>query len=497
MKAKPIKRLLIANRGEIVCRIVSTCKLMGIETVTVFAGDDAALPHARAGDFNCLLEGDSLAATYLNAAQLIAVAKKARADAIHPGYGFLSENAGFAEAVAKAGLVFVGPPANVISQMGDKAASRQLCESIGVPVIPGYDGDKQDVGVFTKAAKGIGYPVLVKASAGGGGKGMRVVESEKDLAGALKAAAAEAQSAFGNDRLLLEKYLVQPRHIEVQVFSDGHGHHVHLFERECSIQRRHQKIIEEAPAPHLASATRARLHEAAVTIAKHIGYVGAGTVEFILDSRGEFYFLEMNTRLQVEHPVTEMVTRLDLVRLQLEVAQGKPLPFRQDEVTCVGHAIEARLYAEDAAKGFLPAAGHLTVFDVPSLPNVRVENGYRTGNAVSSRYDPMIAKIAAFGADREVALANLLQALEGITVAGIVTNRAFLARLLDTAAFRSGKTSTDFIVWHADELAVPEFGDEVLAEVIAAHVLCAGVAGDAGTGQEFSAWTNLAGFRCN
>ena len=496
MKVRPITRLLIANRGEIVCRIVATCRIMGIETVTVFAGDDKDLPHARAGDFTCLLEGNSLSEAYLNVAQLIAAAKKTNADAIHPGYGFLSENAGFAQAVQQAGLVFVGPPAGVIAQMGDKAASRQLCESIGVSVIPGYDGTKQDEAVFVKAAAAIGFPVLVKASAGGGGKGMRVVEKLADLPAALKAARAEAEAAFGNGRLLLEKYLLQPRHIEVQVFSDGHGHHVHLFERECSIQRRHQKIIEEAPAPHLPEATRAKLHAAAVKIASHIGYVGAGTVEFILDARGEFYFLEMNTRLQVEHPVTEMVTRLDLVRLQLEVAMGRALPFTQEEISCEGHAMEARLYAEDADKGFLPAAGKLTLFNVPGLPGVRVENGYREGNAVSSRYDPMIAKIAAFGPTREDARANLLQALEQIMMAGIVTNRAFLARLLRSAAFCEGRTSTDFITREAEQLKMPEFDDAMLAEAIAAHLLGEHVANDA-SGQEISAWTQLAGFRCS
>ncbi len=496
MKSTPIKRLLIANRGEIVCRIVATCRVMGIETVTVFAADDSALPHASAGDFNCLLEGGALSETYLNIAQLIAVAKKTKADAIHPGYGFLSENAGFAEAVAKAGLVFVGPPAKVIAQMGDKAASRQLCESIGVPVIPGYDGSKQDEAVFVKAARAIGFPVLVKASAGGGGKGMRVVEREADLAAALKAARAEAESAFGNGRLLLEKYLVQPRHIEVQVFSDTQGRHVHLFERECSIQRRHQKVIEEAPAPHLPTATQARLHQAAVTIASHIGYVGAGTVEFILDARGEFYFLEMNTRLQVEHPVTEMVTGLDLVRLQLEVAAGRPLPFSQKDVVCKGHAIEARLYAEDAAKGFLPAAGTLQVFRVPSLPGVRVENGYHEGNTVSSRYDPMIAKIAAFGQRREDARANLAQALAQLLVAGITTNRGFLSRLVESEAFRKGETATDFITRHAAQLAPPDYADDLLAQAVAAHVLGDAAGGDAST-QEISAWTSLAGFRCS
>ncbi|MBY0406255.1 MAG: hypothetical protein K2Q01_01065, partial [Rickettsiales bacterium] len=307
-----------------------------------------------------------------------------------------------------------------------------------------------------------------------------------------------AENAFGNGRLLLEKYLVQPRHIEVQVFSDMLGHHVHLFERECSIQRRHQKIIEEAPAPNLPEGTRKKLHDAAVRIAKHIGYVGAGTVEFILDSRGAFYFLEMNTRLQVEHPVTEMVTQLDLVRLQLEVAMGQPLPLRQKDVVCEGHAVEARLYAEDAAKGFLPATGTLSVFAVPQLPGVRVENGYRQGNAVSARYDPMIAKIAAFGEGRDEAIAQLQQALSQLVVAGITTNRGFLARVLSVPAFALGETSTDFIERHKDALSPPAFDEAMLAEAVAAFLVCeaAPAQGEAGA-QEHSAWTQLAGFRCS
>jgi 3-methylcrotonyl-CoA carboxylase alpha subunit len=495
MKPRQISRLLIANRGEIACRIVATCRKMGIETVTVFAGDDKDLPHASAGDFNCLLEGDGLAQTYLNMAQLMDVAKRTRANAIHPGYGFLSENAAFAGMVAKAGLIFVGPPAAVIARMGDKAASRQLCESIGVPVIPGYDGSKQDVATFSRAAAAIGYPVLVKASAGGGGKGMRVVERSEDLEAALVSARGEAEGAFGNGRLLLEKYLLQPRHIEVQVFSDTRKQHVHLFERECSIQRRHQKIIEESPAPNLPEATRQKLCAAAVAIARHIDYVGAGTVEFILDHKGEFFFLEMNTRLQVEHPVTELVTGLDLVRMQLEVAQGAALGVTQSDVQCRGHAVEARLYAEDAERGFLPAAGRLAVFDTPYVPGVRFEKGYGAGHVVSSRYDPMIAKIAAHGASRDEAIEALLYALSGTVVAGIVTNRGFLTRVLDSTAFRAGQTATDFLVRHADVLAPPAYDDALLAEAVAAHLL-AGETHETGT-QEHSAWTQLAGFRCS
>jgi acetyl/propionyl-CoA carboxylase alpha subunit len=499
MKPRPIKRLLIANRGEIVCRIISTARRMGIETVTVFAADDSALPHAQAGDINCLLEGETLAQTYLNIDQIIALAKRTKADAIHPGYGFLSENAAFAKAVAASGLVFVGPTADIIAQMGDKAASRKLCEKIKVPVIPGYHGDSQDVAVFAREAKKIGFPVLVKAAAGGGGKGMRVVQDAAGLKAALESARSEARNAFGNGRLLLEKYLVQPRHIEVQVFSDTQGHHIHLFERECSIQRRHQKIVEESPAPNLPAATRKQLYDAAVKIASHIGYIGAGTVEFILDSSGAFYFLEMNTRLQVEHPVTELVTGLDLVRMQLDVAQGKPLSVTQALVRQQGHAIEVRLYAEDAERDFLPATGELSVFSLPHAPHLRCENGYRAGNMVSPRYDPMIAKIAAGGATREEAIEALLHALNNTLIAGVTTNRAFLMRVLDAKPFRDGKTTTDFITRQAKHLAVPVPPDDGMAVLIAAYLLFGkGTQQAAGaSSEEHSAWTSsrVAGFR--
>ncbi len=495
-----IKRLLIANRGEIVCRIVATARAMGIETVTVFAPDDRDLPHASAGDFSLLLEGTQLSETYLNVEKLLAAAKASGADAIHPGYGFLSENARFAEAVAKAGLIFVGPPAKVIADMGDKAASRMLCQKIGVPVIPGYDGDSQDVNLLLKEAKKIGFPVLAKASAGGGGKGMRIIENEKDLPGALESARMEAENAFGNGRLLLEKYLQEPRHIEVQVFSDTHGNHLHLFERECSIQRRHQKIIEESPAPNLPDATRKKMFEAATKIAAHINYVGAGTIEFILDKNGEFYFLEMNTRLQVEHPVTELVTNLDLVRLQLEVAQGMKLPFSQAQVIQHGHAVEARLYAEDPDKGFLPAPGTLSVFSLPHLPQVRCENGYRSGNAISGRYDPMIAKLAAWGETRDAAIASLHHALAETRIAGVINNIAFLMRVLGSKPFRDGKTATDFIQKHQAILAAPELTDAELARLAACYLLgntATAAQTSTAAGAEYSAWTHpkLAGMR--
>jgi len=497
---KKINRLLIANRGEIVRRIIATCRIMGVETVTVFADDDRNLPHAMSGDINCLLEGKTLAETYLNIDQIIAIAKKTKANAIHPGYGFLSENAKFAAAVAKADLVFVGPPSKVIAAMGDKAESRKLCSTIGVPVIPGYNGDSQNVETLVKEAKKIGFPVLAKAAAGGGGKGMRIVESEKDLKAALESARQEAETAFGDGRLLLEKYLLEPRHIEVQVFSDKQGHHLHLFERECSIQRRHQKIVEESLAPNLPDATRKKMFEATTKIAAHIGYEGAGTVEFILDKNGNFYFLEMNTRLQVEHPVTEMVTGLDLVRLQLEVAEGKALPLAQKDVVQHGHAVEVRLYAEDAERDFLPSPGELTTFTLPHLPHVRCENGYRSGNAISARYDPMIAKIAAWGKTRDMAITTLLNALDQTHIGGVITNRAYLMRVLDSKPFRDGKTATDFIKKHAAAIAMPKLADAEKAKIAAAYLLFGNTSSptvSTSSGSEHSAWTHpkLAGFR--
>jgi 3-methylcrotonyl-CoA carboxylase alpha subunit len=499
--AKTIRTLMIANRGEIVCRIVATCKAMGIRTVTVFAEDDRDLPHARAGDVNCQLSGSSLAGTYLNIEQLVAVAKAAGADAIHPGYGFLSENAGFADAVAKAGLIFVGPPADVIARMGDKAASRKLCEEVGVPVVPGYHGDNQNDAFLAAKAAEIGFTVLIKAAAGGGGKGMRVVERAQDTLGAIASARSEAINAFGNGQLLMEKYLLEPRHIEVQVFSDTHGNHLHMFERDCSVQRRHQKIIEESPAPGLPDATRRALYDAAVKLTSHIGYVGAGTVEFIFDSRGEFYFLEMNTRLQVEHPVTEMVTGFDLVRLQIEVAEGKALPCKQADIGRGGHAVEVRLYAEDPAREFLPAPGKLGMFRLPHVPHVRCENGYASHITVSSRYDPMLAKIAAYGATREEAIRTLVDALSQTVVTGVTTNRAFLLRVLQSQPFIDGKVSTAFIPQHRAQLFDNAMDDDATAQAIAAFLLFGqgglpqAVRGETATEQ--SAWVQgkLAGFR--
>lgn len=499
-KNAAIKRLLIANRGEITCRIVASCKAMGIETVTVYASDDKELPHASVGDFSVQLEGKNLSETYLNIEKLVAAAKASGADAIHPGYGFLSENACFAEAVTKAGLIFVGPPAKVIARMGDKAEARIMCKSLGVPTVPGYDGDTSDTKLLTKEAEKIGYPILVKAAAGGGGKGMRIVTSAKDLPAALASARSEAVNAFGNGRLLLEKYLTEPRHIEVQVFSDMHGNHLHFFERECSIQRRYQKIIEESPSPLLPEGTRKAMTEAAVKITSHIGYVGAGTIEFIMGESGEFYFLEMNTRLQVEHPITEMVTGLDLVRLQLEMAQGEKIPFTQNDVKRTGHAVEVRLYAEDPEREFMPSPGKLAVFSSPHLPYVRCENGYKSGNTVSANYDPMIAKLAAWGRTREEAIQRILNALEQTHISGVINNRTFLMRILSHKDFHAGKTSTDFIPSHKEDLFSAKYSDEETAALAAAYLLLgarAPVQASTTTQAEQSAWVNskLAGMQ--
>ncbi|MGE0753660.1 MAG: acetyl/propionyl/methylcrotonyl-CoA carboxylase subunit alpha [Alphaproteobacteria bacterium] len=496
--SKKIKRLLIANRGEIVCRIVATCRALGIETVTLYAADDAQLPHARIGDRAVLLEGESLAETYLSIEKIIQAAKDSGADAIHPGYGFLSENAKFAQAVQKAGLVFVGPPVQAIKTMGDKAESRMLCQRIGVPTVPGYDPPPQGFGTasgdahYLKAAEKIGYPLLVKAAAGGGGKGMRIVESKEQLAGAIDSARSEAKNAFGDDRLLLEKYIVQPHHIEVQVFSDTHGNHVHLFERECSIQRRYQKIVEESPSPTISKETRQAITAEAVKICQHIQYVGAGTVEFIMGADEKFYFLEMNTRLQVEHPVTEMVTGFDLVQWQIEVAEGGVLPVKQDEIAQHGHAIEVRLYAEDAVKDFMPAPGTLQQFSLPHLPRVRCENGYASGNTVSASYDPMIAKLAAWGETRAEAIRTLLGALAQTQIQGVANNRVFLQRVLRHSEFAKGKTATDFIPRHKQELLEFERNDDALAALAAAYMLFTPQAVATGGEQkaEHSAWTN-------
>jgi 3-methylcrotonyl-CoA carboxylase alpha subunit len=442
-------RLLVANRGEIACRVMRTAKALGLGTVAVHSAIDADARHVRQADQAVDLGGTKPADSYLLGERIIAAALATGAQAIHPGYGFLSENADFAEAVAATGLVFVGPPAAAIRAMGSKAAAKALMTDAGVPLVPGYHGEDQSLATFRDAAARIGYPVLLKATAGGGGKGMKIVEREADLAEGLASAQREALSAFGDVRMLVEKYVLQPRHVEIQVFADAHGHCLYLNERDCSIQRRHQKVIEEAPAPGLTPELRRAMGEAAVQAAQAIGYVGAGTVEFLLDARGDFFFMEMNTRLQVEHPVTEAITGLDLVAWQLRVAAGEPLPLTQAQVPLHGHAIEVRLYAEDTDQGFLPASGTLQLYREPAAgPGRRVDSGVEEGDEVSPFYDPMLAKLIAWGDSREQARKRLLAMLQDTAVGGFATNLAFLQRLLAHPAFAAAELDTGFIERH-------------------------------------------------
>jgi 3-methylcrotonyl-CoA carboxylase alpha subunit len=443
--ARPFASLLIANRGEIACRIMRTAKRMGLRTIAVYSEADASALHVQAADEARLLGPAPARESYLSIERIVAVAQASGAEAIHPGYGFLSEKAEFAEACAAAGLIFIGPPASAIRAMGSKSAAKALMERAGVPVVPGYHGEAQDMGTFTRETKRLGFPVLLKAVAGGGGKGMRVVGSAKELEAAAAGAKREAASAFGDDRLLIEKFIERPRHIEVQVFGDTHGGIVSLFERECTLQRRHQKVVEEAPSAALSDAQREALYEAARNAAAAIGYAGAGTVEFVAGER-DAYFIEMNTRLQVEHPVTEAITGLDLVEWQLRVAMGEKLPLRQQEISRSGHAIEARLYAEDPAAGFLPSTGEITHWRMPADDaGLRIDTGFGQAGRVSQYYDPMLAKVIARAETREGALARLRSALSSIEIAGVSTNAAFLARLLAGEAVLKNSVDTGYI----------------------------------------------------
>ena len=438
--------ILVANRGEIACRVMRTAKALGLTTVAVHSATDRNARHVREADIAVDLGGSKAADSYLQIDKLIAAAKSSSAQAIHPGYGFLSENAAFARAVEQAGLVFLGPPASAIDAMGSKSAAKSLMETAGVPLVPGYHGEGQDAATFREAAARIGYPVLLKATAGGGGKGMKVVERDEDLAEALASAQREARSSFGDSRMLVEKYVLKPRHVEIQVFADQHGHCLYLNERDCSIQRRHQKVVEEAPAPGLSAELRRAMGEAAVRAAQTIGYVGAGTVEFLLDARGEFFFMEMNTRLQVEHPVTEAITGLDLVAWQIRVAQGAPLPITQEQVPLNGHAIEVRLYAEDPVNDFLPATGTLQVYrESTPGPGRRVDSGVTEGDEVSPFYDPMLGKLIAWGENREQARLRLLAMLDEFAVGGLRTNLGFVRRIVAHPAFAEAELDTGFI----------------------------------------------------
>jgi acetyl-CoA carboxylase biotin carboxylase subunit len=451
-----MKKILIANRGEIARRIIRTCREMGIRSVAVFSEPDRQSPFVAEADEAVPLGGCTPGESYLRIDRILEAAARAGADAIHPGYGFLAENADFARASAAQGVKLIGPPAEAIAAMGSKIEAKRRMRQAGVPVLPSMDVQGQSIDELAREADNLGWPVLIKASAGGGGRGMRIVRSARELAAAMDAARIESKSAFGDDTVFIEPYLEAPRHVEIQIFGDSHGNVIHLFERECSIQRRHQKIVEEAPSPALDEDLRQRMGQAAVMAGKAIGYQSAGTVEFLLAPDRKFYFLEVNTRLQVEHPVTECITGLDLVRLQIEVAQGAPLSAAAREARIAGHAIEARLYAEDPRRDFLPVAGTLHRFDIPSLPGIRLDSGVASGSEISTFYDPLLAKVIVHAPTRDEAARRLAQALRRAKLHGVRTNRELLVRLLEHPEFLGGNTDTHFLERHpAAELGKP------------------------------------------
>jgi 3-methylcrotonyl-CoA carboxylase alpha subunit len=443
-----IQRLLIANRGEIAVRIARTCRSMGITSIAVYSDADRDSLHVKDCDEALHIGPAPARDSYLNIERVIDAARRARAHAIHPGYGFLSENHSFAQACADAGIIFIGPSAAAMRAVGDKIAAKKAAEAAGVPTVPGYLGEDQSASSLAMQARKIGAPLIIKAAAGGGGKGMRLVRDLALLDDAIESAKREARGAFGDDTVFLERYLLSPRHVEVQILADSHGACIHLNERDCSIQRRHQKIVEESPSPAVTPALRARLGDAAIRLVRHAGYVNAGTVEFMLDANGEFYFLEVNARLQVEHPVTEAITGVDLVREQINIAQGERLSLRQDDVAPRGHAIEARIYAEDPALGFLPSSGRLLGFTMPSGPGVRVDAGVEAGSEVTSDYDPMLAKLITSGESRDESLGRLRAALDECAVAGVASNVEFLRWLIMQPAFERGDVTTDFLERH-------------------------------------------------
>ena len=491
VKEPEIRRLLIANRGEIVCRIAHTAQRLGMTTIAVYSDADRGARHVRCADEAYHLGAAPAADSYLDIAKLIALGQSVGADAVHPGYGFLSENADFAQACADAGLIFVGPPAAAIRAMGSKSASKAAMAAVGVPVAPGYHGEEQTPQRLLDEAMRVGFPLIIKASAGGGGKGMQVVHSPAEVPAAAAAAQRLARTAFGDDRLLLERYFARARHVEVQVFADSHGQVVSLFDRDCSVQRRHQKIIEEAPAPDLREEVRARMAEAAITAARAVGYVGAGTVEFLVDDAQNFYFMEMNTRLQVEHPVTEAITGIDLVHWQLSVAQGAPLPKRQDEIVRHGAAIEARVYAEDPGQGYLPSVGHIAHLHWPGTApgmSVRVDRGVDAGDEVSTFYDPMLGKVIAWGESRAEACDVLRKALDEFEIVGVTTNRALLSSVLADAEFQRGGIGTDYLDARRAHLAFAEPLPEDLDAVLAAVWLASRQTGDDALWEDTRGW---------
>ncbi|MFE8071719.1 acetyl/propionyl/methylcrotonyl-CoA carboxylase subunit alpha [Marinobacteraceae bacterium S3BR75-40.1] len=487
-----IRKILIANRGEIALRIMRTAHDMGIGSVAVYSDADVDAPHVAAADEAVPIGPASPRESYLNIDRVIEAAQQTGANAIHPGYGFLSENATFARRCEEAGIIFIGPPIRAIEEMGLKSVSKQLMEKANVPLVPGYHGEGQDTDLLVREAERIGFPLLIKASAGGGGKGMRVVRSQEALHEGLEGARREAASSFGNDHLLLERYVERPRHVEVQILFDQAGNGVYLFDRDCSIQRRHQKIIEEAPAPGLDDKVRQAMGEAAVRAGQAVDYVGAGTVEFLVDAEQRFYFMEMNTRLQVEHPVTELVTGLDLVEWQIRVAQGEPLPWAQHDLRQKGHAIEARLYAEDPDREFLPTTGRITHLSVPAdLEGVRIDTGLRESLVVGSDYDPMLAKLIAWGPNRESARQRLVDALSAHRLAGLKTNTGYLVRALDTADFRDAELTTLFVEDHAGQLHRNPFDTE--QQLVSALV---GWIDDAWSSRDpHDPWTSVPGWR--
>lgn len=501
-------KLLIANRGEIACRIIKTAQLMGVRTVALYSDADIDACHVAMADESFYLGGSAPADSYLKGELIIEIAKKSGAQAIHPGYGFLSENADFALKCEQSGIAFVGPSAAAIDSMGSKSAAKEIMGAANVPLVPGYHGDVQDDDVLVSEANAMGFPLLIKAAYGGGGKGMRIVESKDEVLEAIQSARREAISSFGNDKLLMERYLRQPRHVEVQVFADSFGNCIYLSDRDCSIQRRHQKVVEEAPAPGLSDALRVSMGEAAVAAAKAINYEGAGTVEFLLDTDGSFYFMEMNTRLQVEHPVTELVTGQDLVKWQLMVASGSKLPLAQDEVRIHGHAFEVRIYAEDPQNDFLPASGKLNFLREPEQSqHVRIDSGVRENDVISNFYDPMISKLITWDESRPRALQRLVHALASYQISGLKHNIEFLANIAEHEAFANADFSTDFIERYGDALIGHGLSDNQSNErqtalaLAALYQLCARKA-DAkrcaiNSDDPYSPWGAVSGFRLN
>ncbi|KAF3436262.1 hypothetical protein FNV43_RR23354 [Rhamnella rubrinervis] len=494
--SKPLEKILVANRGEIACRIMRTAKRLGIRTVAVYSDADRDSLHVKSADEAVRIGPPPARLSYLSASSILEAAVRTGAQAIHPGYGFMSESAEFAQVCEDKGLTFIGPPASAIRDMGDKSASKRIMGAAGVPIVPGYHGNEQDIEVMKKEADRIGYPILIKPTHGGGGKGMRIVQSPEEFVESFLGAQREAAASFGISTILLEKYITQPRHIEVQIFGDKHGNVLHLYERDCSVQRRHQKIIEEAPAPNILNDFRSHLGQAAVSAAKAVGYHNAGTVEFIVDTiSGQFYFMEMNTRLQVEHPVTEMIVGQDLVEWQIRVANGEALPKSQSQVPLSGHAFEARIYAENVPKGFLPATGVLYHYHhVPVSSTVRVETGVEQGDTVSMHYDPMIAKLVVWGENRATALVKLKDCLSKFQVAGLPTNINFLQKLASHWAFENGNVETHFIERFKDDLFVNPANSVVAEEAFNAARFSARLVAACIIEKEHSAWKeNLSG----